>query len=298
MFDEPLAPHHQLIGQWILSPATGTRAYTRVEARRHIERAFGTAVRDILAPVGLADLRVTVLRGNGELPPAIAIVCEDIGQLDLGWIETGDAPVSWRAAAYAALEETLGTALPVATYDDLFDEFSMLYWDGETDDEGARLGLIENFGADPGDLRELTLPSTMNARRPAWMIATKAARPSRLPPGLRQTLDGLRETHEALRNLPEDHNAWHFEQEVVLDYVPEYQDCASFPPLTLVPFEHFAREQDDVAQHGMEYGFMDIVGLCPMPEAAGIDAWLASLRIGARFLLAVQALIDCIPNRS
>ena len=67
------------------------------------------------------------------------------------------------------------------------------------------------------------------------------------------------------------------------------------PPLTLVPFEHFARELDDVARHGMEMGFMDVAGLCPLPDAENIDDWFASLRLGARFLLAAQDLIQLDP---
>jgi hypothetical protein len=65
--------------------------------------------------------------------------------------------------------------------------------------------------------------------------------------------------------------------------------------MTLVPFEHFARELDDVGRHGMELGFMDIAGLCPLPEVDSIDAWLASLRLGADFLLAAQSLIQFDP---
>ena len=81
------------------------------------------------------------------LPPALAIVCDTIGQIDLGWIEKTNvlsntlfetiAPVGWRAAAYQALEQTLGTVLPCFGYDDLFEEISAYYWEGTTDDELA-----------------------------------------------------------------------------------------------------------------------------------------------------------------
>jgi hypothetical protein len=67
------------------------------------------------------------------------------------------------------------------------------------------------------------------------------------------------------------------------------------PPLTLVPVEQFAREVDDVGRHGMEYGFMDIAGFCPLPDSVPIDDWFASLRVGARFLLAAQDLIQLDP---
>ena len=68
------------------------------------------------------------------------------------------------------------------------------------------------------------------------------------------------------------------------------------PPLTLVPVEQFAREVDDVARHGMEYGFMDIAGLCPLPDATRVTDWFASLEAGARFLLAAQELIQLDPD--
>ena len=57
----------------------------------------------------------------------------------------------------------------------------------------------------------------------------------------------------------------------------------------------FARELDDVARHGMEMGFMDFCGLCPLPEVSRIDAWFASLRLGVQFLLAAQDLVRLDP---
>jgi hypothetical protein len=296
LFDGPLAPHHKLIGRWAATREKTASGYTRPQARRHIERVFNAAVFEILNPVELADLRITILHGEETLPPAIAIVCDDLGQLDLGWIETSDAPIPWRAAAYAVLEQTLGCILPISSYQDLFDEISLYYWEGETDDEAARRSLVDYHGADVADLDELTLPSEMNARRPEWMIGANADLPDTLPTGLRETLSKVRETHNAFRSLPSERNAWHFSTDIIRDYVPDYEECSAFPPLTLVPFEHFARELDDVARHGMEYGFMDIAGLCPLSDASWIDDWFASLQLGAQFLLAAQTLIQFDPT--
>jgi hypothetical protein len=69
------------------------------------------------------------------------------------------------------------------------------------------------------------------------------------------------------------------------------------PPLTLVPSGQFAPELDDVGRHGMEMGFMDIAGLCPLTNPGRIDDWLASLRLGAEFLLAAQNLIELDPTK-
>jgi hypothetical protein len=292
MFDAPLAPHHKMIGRWAVSRESSARMYTRPEARRHIERLFDTAVREILNPIEFADLRVTVLRGHQGAPTAIAIVCESLGQLDLGWIETSDATISWRAAAYRALERSLGRALPVFGYQDLLNEISIYYWDGETDDETARQALIAYHGADPDDLDGHMLPSEMNERRPEWMIAANAAEPSQLPTGLRQKLRRLRETHQILGKVPPERDAWQFDLEIIYDYVPEFEESSSLPPLTLVPFDQFACELDEVAQHGMEMGFMDIAGLCPLPDADRIDDWFASLQLGADFLGAAQDLMQ------
>jgi hypothetical protein len=250
-------------------------------------------VLEILDPIELADLRIAVLHSEEDGPPAIAIICESMGQLDLGWIETSDAPIPWRAAAYRALEQTLGRALPVFGYQDLFEEIAMYYWDGETDDEAARRCLIDYHDAD--DLDEQTLPSTMNARRPDWMVAANAAPPARLPTGLRRKLDRLREAHKALGSLPPERDAWHFDFQVICEYIPGVEECSSLPPLTLVPSEQFARELDDVGRNGMEMGFMDVAGICPLPDADRIGDWFASLQFGARFLLAVQDLIQFDP---
>lgn len=298
VFDAPLAPHHRLVGRWAASRGQDARTYTRVEARRHIEGAFDAAVLEVLDPIEIVDLRIAVLASEADGPPAIAIICESMGQLDLGWIETSDAPTAWRAAAYRALEKTLGCVLPVFSYQDLIDEMSMYYWEGETDDEAARCSLIENHGADVEDLDGLILPSQMNDRRPGWMIAANAAAPARLPATLRRKLADLRAAHEAFGKVAPEGGAWHFDFEIVSEYLPGIEECASLPPLTLVPFEPFARELDDVMRSGMEMGFMDIAGICPLPDAAHIDHWFASLRLGAQLLLAAQNLIRTDPPRA
>lgn len=295
-FDQPLSPHHKLIGKWAASRGRSVQQYTRSAARRHIERVFNAAVLATLEPLTLANLRTVVLNGEHVGQPAIALVCDSIGQLDLGWIESSDAPIPWRAACYAALEETLGTALPIFGYQDLFNEISMYYWEGETEDEGALQCLIDYHGADPDDLDELTLPSTMAAKKPEWMSKANSAPLAKLPSGLRRAMRKLRRTHDALRRVPDDRSAWRFNSDILYEYIPDIEECSSLPPLTLVPVEFFAAEVDDVGRHGMEYGFMDIAGLCPLPDPNFIDDWFASLRVGAEFLLAAQHLIQLEPE--
>jgi len=306
-FDAPLAPHHQLLGRWIAERQDSTRRFKRSEARRHIERVFNAAVIDILKPIELAELRVVVLHGEGDNPPAFAVICDSVGQLDLGWIEKTSvlqhtalgevAPVGWRAAAYRALEETLSIALPIFGYGDLLEEISMCYWDGATDDEGARHALIEYRGADPDDpdLPEM-LPSAMNARRPDYMVA-KSAPLKDMPASLRVRLKRLRDAHKALQRFGHDSNSWYFDFALACEYLPDIQDCATLPPMTLVPADEFARELDDVGRHGMELGFMDLAGFYAVPDADRVDAWLASLKLGAEVLLAAQDLIGFDPAK-
>ena len=295
IFDAPLRPHHKLIGRWVAARETSSRRFTRVAARRHIESVFNAAVIKILNPIELADFRVAVILNEKDAVPAIAVICQNLGQIDLGWIETGDAPIPWRAAAYRALEQCLGRVLPIFSYEDLFNEISMYYWDGELDDEGARQSLIAYHGADADELDELTLPSEMNARRPEWMIKENAAPLARLPTGLRKKLKRFHAAHKAVGALLPERNAWDFDLQVAYEYIPGIEECSSLPALTLVPFEHFTRELDDVWRNGMEMGFMDIAGLCPMPDASQIDDWFASLAVGAEFLLAAQDLTQLDP---
>lgn len=295
LFDEPLAPHHRLIGSWVAAREETSRTFTRVGARQHLDRVFEASVLDVLGGIDMVDFQAVVLRGPDGECPAIVLVCESIGQIDLGWIETSDAPIAWRAAAYRALERTLGIALPIFGYSDLFDEISHSYWDGETDDDAARQALIDNHGADPEEVDQLALPSEMEARRPNWMIAANAGAPKQLPTGLRKALCGLKGTYRALRRMPAERSAWYFESAQLYDYLPSLEECSPLPPLTLVPVERFACEVDDVARHGMEYGFMDVSGLCPITDAKHIDDWFASLRAGVQFLAAAQALIRLDP---
>jgi hypothetical protein len=297
LFDQPLGPHHKLVGQWVLSLEETRRTLTRPAARRHIEQVFDLEVLAVLNSVDLVDLRVVVLQGGEEGgPPAIAIICDSLGQIDLGWIETGDAPIPWRAAAYQALEQNLGRVLPIYGYQFLFDEIAMYYWDGETEDDAARQSLIAYHGADADDLENMVLPSEMNARRPAWMIAANAAPSKQLPAALRRKLDALDRASKALGNSESERNAWHCDFEIIQNYIPGYEECSSLPPLTLVPFEQFARELDDIARNGMEMGFMDIAGICPLPAADCVDDWFNSLRLGAQFLVVVQDLVRLDPT--
>ena len=104
-------------------------------------------MQDILRPVDMANLRVAVMIGEDGLDPAIVIICDSIGQIDLGWIEKSNvlsntlfapvAPVGWQAAAYKALCGALPAVLPIFGYEDFMEEMSAMYWDGETTDEGA-----------------------------------------------------------------------------------------------------------------------------------------------------------------
>lgn len=295
-FDTSLAPHHKLIGRWVASHQPCARDYSRPQARWRIERAFHAAVLDILNPVDLSDLRVGVVQHAGEGPPALAIICCSMGQLDLGWIEDSDAPIPWRVAAYKLLERTLDRVLPVFGYEALFDHFSMYYWDGEADDDGARRCLMEYHGVPPDELDDCMLPSMMDARRPPWMIGENAGRGVCLPASLRAKLTRLRAAHRAIMRCPRLQNAWNFDTETVCDYIPEAEDCSTLQPLTLVPFARFRRELDEMAQLGMELGFMDVAGLCELPDPDRIEDWFVSLRAGAELLLAAQELIAFDPT--
>lgn len=277
---------------------------TRHEARQRIERVFGEAVTAILGAFELVNLRVAVLAGEADLPPALAIICDDIGQINLGWIEKANvlsttmfetiAPVGWRAAAYQALAQTLPAVLPVFGYDELFEELSAYWWDGSTTDDDARAALVEWHGHDPDDVAEMRLPSDVEAARPDWMTAA-AAPMKHMPRHLRAALKRLRDTAAAVKALDRARNAWRVDRGHFDDYLPGNEDRSHLPPLTIVPFDHFARELDDIGRIGMELGFDDVAGLCPLTDTAAIDAWFVSLQLGADFLLAAEALINLDP---
>jgi len=302
IFDAPLAPHHKLIGRWVAAREEEQSLYTRDDARRHIERVFAAAVEAVLAPFDLVDLRVVMLVGADDLPPALALVCNSIGQIDLGWIEKSNilahtlvgpvAPVGWRAAAYRDLERTLGIALPFFGYADMIEELAAYHWDGSTDDAGAREAMAFNYGDE--EIDDTMLPSAVDARRPDWMTA-KPTPWKHMPGELRRALKRLRDAHAALKAAGRDGSAWWADREATYGYQIANEDGSHLPPLTLVPFEFFAREIDDVGRFGMEQGFHDVIGLCPLAATGDVDAWFASLRLGADFLLAAKALIDLYP---
>jgi hypothetical protein len=291
-----------MIGRWAASQTGDHSRFQRSGARLHIEKSFDAAVMEILNPFELADLRVLVLQGDDTAPPAIAIVCDTIGQIELGWIEKDNvlrntmvrrvAPVSWQAAAYKALELTLPCALPIFNYANLFEEISAYWWDGETEDLPAIKAMVDMLGAELDDIDQDMLPSTMNARRPEWMLAKNAGAMKHLPTGLRQKIRALHDAHKAVNAIGETGNAWNFDFQMGCDYLTHLEDCSHLPAMTLVCADHFARELDDVGRHGMEQGFMDIAGICQLPDVDHVDRWFASLQIGAEFLLAAQDLIN------
>ncbi len=97
--------------------------------------------------------------------------------------------------------------------------------------------------------------------------------------------------------MPE-RDAWYLDFEIARRYVPDIDECASLPPLTLVPLAQFRRELDTALQSGMEMGFMDIAGICTLPDANRIDDWFESLRCGADFLKAAQDIVRFTPPKS
>lgn len=312
-FDAPLAAHHKMIGRWAAARDASGQLYTRMEARRRIGQMFDAAVLDILEPFKLAELRVVALIGDALVgddnrPPALAVICDSLGQIELGWIEKSNclretafgnvAPVHWQASAYRALVEALPAVLPIFDYDYLFEEIAGYYWDGETDDESARRCLSDIHGHSADDIEDLVLPSAMNARRPAWMLRENVAPLKDLPKGLADRIRRLRVAHAALvESQREDGSAWCCFSGLFHEYVPGLEDCSTLPPMTLVPFEHFGRELDDVGNYGMQTGFTDCAGVCPIPDVDRIDRWFASLRLGADLLLAAQALIEIDPAK-
>lgn len=301
----PLGAHHKLLGRWAAGHEEPGRTYTRLEAQRRIEQQFDSAVQAILKPIDIADLRVVALHGHSGMSPALAIICDSVGQVELGWIERTEAlkdalvhgvpaPVAWRAAAYQALEQTLWAALPVFSYVDLVEEMSNYYWDGETEDEGARNALLEWHGADPDDITEM-LPSTMHAKRPDWM-KRKAVSLKRLPARLRHRITAVRDAHKALRDFGKDANAWGYDSDELFAYIPDVYDSSTIPPMTLVPADHFGRELDDIGRHGMEGGFADTAGLCALSDTDRLEEWFVSLKLGVDFLVATQDLINFDPR--
>ena len=299
IIDAPLGPHHRIIGQWAARACPVDRLLTRAEARRHIEQSFQRAVLDIIGVNTLADLRVVALAGDDDTqPPAIAILCDSIGQIDMGWIEQTNvlantlngfvAPVGWRARAYGALHR-LAAVLPMFGFDEMMEELANFYWYGETEDERARHALVTFHGHDPDDV---ILPSQIRDRRPDYMLAANADPPKALPRALQAALRRVEAAWNSVRGCKQQGNAWHFDFHQITEYLPEYEDVAPLAALTTVPFDVYAQELDQIAQAGMEYGFHNVCGLCPLTGPDVLDQWFTSLRHGAELIAAVQDLVD------
>lgn len=306
-FEAPLAAHHQVIGRWAVSRDASGDTYSRQEAQRRIEQLFNAEVLAILEPVQLVNLRVVAFSGGADLPPALAVICDDMGALDLGWIQKTNAlsdtmfgsvaPVDWRGTAYKALEQTLGYTLPIFTYVEFIDEIANYLWYGETDDDGARKALELFHGTEEDEeVIAAMLPSAMHARRPDFMLIEKPTALKHLPTGLAKRLRRLRDTHKALQDLDRERTAWRYDHDLLSAYRPETYDYSTLPPLTLVPFNQFAAELDDIARHGMEAGFMDTAGIATLQDATSVGDWFASLKLGVDYLVAVQDLIAFDPT--
>ena len=180
-------------------------------------------------------------------------------------------------------------------FDDLMEELSAYYWVGENTDEGAIRCMKEWRGLEDDEIEAEQLPSGIIARRPDRMIAANAFPLKRLPAGLAKRIRRLRIAHEALKSLPFERSAWRYNGDFILDYLPEYEERGMLPSMTIIPFDVYAREIDDIARPCMEMGFHDIVGLYQLPDPAAIDQWFASLKLGAELLRAAQDIIDTNP---
>lgn len=294
-----------MMGRWAAAQDEMELLYTRGEARQRIEKLFNSTVLEILKPIKIVDLRAAVVEGDNEHPPAITLFCDSIGQMDLGWIEKSNAlsstlfgqvaPVGIQAAAYKALATSLSSAVPMIGFADLMEELSAYYWDGSTDDEGAIQSMKEWRGLEDDEIDADQLPSGVIGRQPAWMLYENAYPLKRLPAGLAKRIRRLRKARDALDAVPYTDSAWRYSSDFILEYFPEYMDYGTLPPMTIVPFDVFAREIDDIARPCMETGFQDIVGLYQLTDPAVIDKWFSSLRLGAELLLAAQDIIDTHP---
>ena len=137
----------------------------------------------------------------------------------------------------------------------------------------------------------------MNARRPDYMLAENADALKDLPRPMAQKIRDLRGACKALGAIGNEGNAWHLDRDDLCAYIPESEDWSWLPSMTLAPFEFFARELDAIGQMGMEQGFTDIAGICPLNDPATVERWFASLKIGTDLLVAAQALIDFDPMK-
>lgn len=303
-FDAALNKHHIAIGRWVLEHRTQSSALTHDAARSLIEITFVDEVKRILAPIELADLHVMVLLNSydDKAPPALIISNKSQGQIDLGWIETDeDAPIAWHRRAYQALVRAIQPIIPAITYDDMFEHLSHLYWDGETDDEAARESLRTYQDYDESDLAGMTMPSQLDAKRPEWMLDRSDHIPDQIHSELEAILADITAASEGLEKARKRADAFQFtDMEDLCAYAPWYKESLGLPSMTVVPFEIFASEIDDVARHGMESGFLDVSGIYHLDrdDPADIDNWFTTLRAGVAVIEAVQRLTAWTPPPS
>ena len=302
-FGNPVGQHHVTIGKWARDRLVSAGPITENGFKHLVEQTFADAVGEILAPVELCDLHTMVLlNSENDKQAALVLANKSQGQIDLGWIETDeDAPLEWRCAAYSALVTNLQPIIPSISFDDMFEHLSMLYWDGETQDGPAREVLENFYGHDEEELEGMAMPSQVIAKIPAWMKDYAGDTPARpLHPQLAKILSDLKKASARLKRAQKKADPFEFsDMEDLCSFAPWYEESYSLPPTTVVPFEIFAAEIDDVARGGMEQGFLDAIGIYHLDPAAPelVGRWLETLRAGVAVIEIIQRLTAWIPNQ-
>lgn len=301
-FGETLTSNHLTVGRWVAAHGLASEAaISREEARRLIENTLTAKIHEIIRGLEILGLHVAVLSceespDDVDQPPAILISHNSHGDIFFKWIEDEAIPVGWRAAAYHAIATTLPRIVPLLALGDMMEELSMWYWDGEIDDEGAKLALIHNHGADEDELDGYVLPSQVEAKVPGWMKSELAARSRCLPPALRRSIIGLKQAARKARGHTGEGGAWSYDRDQLLEYAPWLEDASCVPPVTIVPSNIFEQELDDVYRFGMENGSDDTCGIMAISSAAEVDTWLTSFAAGVAVLKAAEALISLDPS--
>ena len=280
--------HVKIFGRWVCDRYAGPlQPILEQDVPAYIAQKFTNALYQRRPPSELLPIEFFVQSDSYLGKPLLTFHIGAGGPVlfDLAWIENNEAVnLVERQAAYAAVTKAMMRAFHAMDYDSMIEHLSMYLWDGETDDDAAFESIIYNYGEEPEDP---ILPSHVAAKIPDFMKPVR--KKTRLTPQLAKLIADLEAATDAIK--PSDGENGTISLSDYLYNTEEFMDCATEPPLCLLPLEIFQQELDQVYQHAMENGVMSVITAFPASTSDEIDRAVAAFHLYQKVIEAAEAIL-------
>lgn len=303
----PINPARHLMAEALISRRAHRPSFnhpgTLADAARAIDAELIAEIDAILSPLpeDSWSLSVSLLPDPTEAKVGALIALHDAYRASPDWLSDPAIADDVKSEIWALLGRAMPILLPVGCFDDLVEEISGYWWQGELDDDAAREAIAEMRGEELGPDDDFFLPSKFLAAQPQWTLFEPWPRPNDAPtPALPDFVAGpaaqVLKAMKPFRNASANRAAWISDFDITTDVAPEYGDAVSTPPIFLVPdIPVFNEALNDIGECAMQTSFWNVCGAAIMTSPKDIQTWLKSLAAGVPLLVALDGLLRATP---